>query len=164
MNKEQLETEFSRLSDNQRASCELLFKKINEETQEPIIANDIVGQTRVAKYRVDFDDSSDEETEETNQTYDINIKWEEFKEGFLSDISDVEELKNHQLSFVAHALGMSLLYSQESSQIYRSLKRERLSLGDEQVKNLLNEMNDIFSGFIQPILVDQTFEGEESQE
>lgn len=30
MSKEQLEIEFSRLNDNQRASCELLFKKINE--------------------------------------------------------------------------------------------------------------------------------------
>lgn len=83
----------------------------------------ILKPTTSEEFNIDGDDSSDEENVEAVKQYDITQSYKKFNEKEDKTFDD-------KLSFIAHSLGLKVLYHPEVNELYRSLKNEHMILND----------------------------------
>lgn len=80
-----------------------------------------------------MDDSSDEEDvrnrqfkQKPYQSFGIGAQWKRYKKDYFASRCTFDQKLQHKLAFIAHYLGMELLYSPAVETAYRSLKRDAL--------------------------------------
>jgi hypothetical protein len=105
-----------------------------------------------------FDDSSsDEEDDYQVPRYNIAKSWTDFKDTWISteSVSNFKDKYYYQYAFLAHALGINILYSNSVNQHLNSYKKEYLTLEDDIITK--DDLINIFKDFITSLLENSIF-------